>query len=52
MRFWEIMAAGAACFTQRFNIVMPNPFTDGVNMIDFKTVDEFKDKVKYYLSRL
>lgn len=49
MRFWEIMAAGAACFTQKFDIVMPHPYTDGWNMIEFSTVEEFKDKAKQFL---
>lgn len=49
MRFWEIMAAGAACFTQKFDIVMPHPYTDGWNMIEFSTVEEFKEKAKSFL---
>jgi hypothetical protein len=49
MRFWEIIAAGAACFTQKLNIIMPHPFTDGVNMVEFKDEAEFVEKTKFYL---
>jgi len=51
MRFWEILAAGAACFTQKLNIRIPHPFEDGVNIVEFMTHDEFVDKVKFYLDR-
>lgn len=49
MRFWEIMAGGAACFTQKFDIIMPNPYTDGWNMIEFTTAKEFKEKAEQFL---
>lgn len=50
MRFWEILASGSACFSQRFNIVMPNPFTDGKDVVFFDTVDEFRTKAYEYLA--
>ena len=49
MRFWEIVAAGAVCFTQKFNIIMPHPYTDGWNMIEFESADEFIDKSQQFL---
>lgn len=49
-RFWEILAAGALLMTQELDIVIPHPFTDGVNYVVFKSLDEFNVKLDSLLS--
>ncbi|MBF0159879.1 MAG: glycosyltransferase family 1 protein [Magnetococcales bacterium] len=50
-RFWEILAAKAMLLTQKLDIVIPDDFTDGVNCVTFASLDEFDDKLKFYLDR-
>jgi hypothetical protein len=49
-RFWEILAAGALLMTQELDIAIPHPFTDGVNCVIFKSLDEFDAKLDMLLS--
>jgi SAM-dependent methyltransferase len=48
-RHWEILAAGALLFTQELDIVIPNGFTDGVDCVVFRSLDEFEERLNYYL---
>lgn len=50
-RYWEILAAGAMLFTQALDIVIPNPFTDGVNCVTFSNFAEFEERLAHYMSR-
>ncbi len=49
-RYWEVPASGALLFTQELDIIIPHPFTDGVNCVVFKTADEFNEKLDSLLS--
>jgi SAM-dependent methyltransferase len=49
-RYWEILAAGAMLFTQELDIVIPNGFTDGVDCVLFRSLDDFDEKIIYYLN--
>ncbi|MDR1997306.1 MAG: glycosyltransferase [Candidatus Margulisbacteria bacterium] len=51
-RFWEILAARAMLFTQKLDIEIPYPFTDGVSYVTFASLEEFEDKLAYYLEHL
>ena len=51
-RFWEILAAKAMLFTQELDIVIPQGFTDGVDYVVFRSLDEFDEKLAYYLDHL
>ncbi len=44
-RFWDIVGAGACCLYQRYNIVMPNPFTDWENAVSFSTLSEMSNSL-------
>lgn len=50
-RFWEILAAAAMLFTQEPDIVIPYGFTDGIDYVSFRSLDEFEDKLFFYLNR-
>ncbi|MBF0124610.1 MAG: glycosyltransferase family 1 protein [Magnetococcales bacterium] len=50
-RHWEILAARAMLFTQKPDIIIPDDFTDGINCVTFASLDEFDDKLKFYLDR-
>lgn len=50
-RFWEILAAGAMLFTQDLDLVIPHGFTDGVDCVTFRSLDEFDEKLMFYLNR-
>ncbi len=50
-RYWEILASGALLMTQEIDITIPNPFTDGINCVTFKSLDEFDEKLGHLLSR-
>jgi len=49
-RYWEIPAAKAMLFTYTPDIVIPNPFTDGINCVTFSSMSEFEEKLDHYLS--
>lgn len=48
-RYWEIPAAGAMLFTYAPDIIIPDGFTDGVNCATFSSLDEFEEKLDFYL---
>lgn len=50
-RFWEILAARAGLFTFEPDIVIPDGFSDGVDCVSFRSLDEFEDKLQHYLPR-
>lgn len=50
-RFWEILAARAMLFTQALDIVIPHGFTDGVDCVTFGSLDEFDEKLIFYMNR-
>jgi hypothetical protein len=49
-RFWEILAAGAMLMTQELDITIPHSFTDGLNCVVFRSLDEFDAKLEGLLS--
>lgn len=50
LRFWEIPAVGSFMLSQKLNIIIPNDFKDGVNIVTFKNdFTDFFDKIDYYL---
>jgi SAM-dependent methyltransferase len=50
-RFWEILAARAMLMTQDLDIVIPHGFTDGLDCVTFRSLDEFEEKLMYYMNR-
>lgn len=48
-RIWEIFANKSCCFSQKYNILFPNSFTDGINYVEYSTIKEFEEKLRYYL---
>jgi SAM-dependent methyltransferase len=49
-RYWEILAVGAMLFTQELDIVIPNGFTDGVDCVVFRSLEDFDEKLIYYVN--
>ncbi len=47
-RFYEAAANGAVLFYQKYQILTPYPYFDGLTAITYATPDEFREKVKYY----
>ncbi|MBL8690657.1 MAG: glycosyltransferase family 1 protein [Rhodospirillaceae bacterium] len=47
-RYWEILAARAMLLTFEPDIVIPESFSDGVDCVSFRTLEEFEEKVVYY----
>lgn len=50
VRYWEIPAFETLFLVNDPGIIIPNPFTDGINCVQFNTLDDLADKIKYYLS--
>jgi len=50
-RYWEILAAGALLMTQELDITIPHPFTDELNCIIFKSLDDFDMKLEQLLEK-
>jgi hypothetical protein len=48
-RYWEILASGAMLMTWEPDIVIPEPFSDGIDCVTFCSLAEFDGKVRYYL---
>lgn len=48
-RFWEILAAGAMLMTQELDIAIPHSFTEGLNCVVFRSLDEFDAKFEWLL---
>lgn len=44
-RYWEILAAGAALLTQEIDIVIPHPFSDGLNCFVFDSLRAFETRL-------
>ena len=51
-RFYEAVANGACVMHQKPNILIPEPFEDGVHCIEFSNEKEFWQKLQYYLDHL
>jgi hypothetical protein len=49
-RMWEILSKGTCCFAQKMEILLPNKYTDGFNIVEYSTMDEFNDKIRYYIN--
>jgi len=49
-RLWEILANNTMVMTQQYNIKFPNDFTDGENIVKYKTIEEFESKIRRYLN--
>lgn len=49
-RMWEIMSKGTCCFAQKNEILIPNNFTDGENIVFYSSIKEFNEKIQYYLN--
>lgn len=50
VRYWEIPAFETLFLVNDPGIIIPDPFTDGVNCVQFNSLDDLADKIKYYLS--
>jgi hypothetical protein len=50
LRYWEILSSGAMLFSQRLDIHIEHPFEDGKNAVFFSGLQEFEDKLGYYLA--
>lgn len=49
-RFWEIAINNTCLAYQKYNIVIPHPYTDLENCIMYSTVDELRDKLSMILN--
>lgn len=50
-RYWEILAAGALLFTQKLEIVIPNPLIHGQHCLEFNSLDEFDSRLDELLTK-
>ncbi len=48
-RMWEILSNKTCCFIQKPFIIYPDKFVDGESCVYYETIDEFKEKLNYYL---
>tara|TARA_R100001443_G_scaffold100541_1_gene107977 strand:+ start:4207 stop:5178 length:972 start_codon:yes stop_codon:yes gene_type:complete len=48
-RFWLNTANKTCCFSQKYTIDFPNKFTDGENFVEYENIEEFKEKIIFYL---
>jgi len=48
-RLWENLASKTCCITQRYNILFPNDFTDGENILKYSSLEELEKKIRYVL---
>jgi hypothetical protein len=48
-RRWEILASKSCLFSEQYNIIIPHDFTENVNIVNYKTVAEFKQKARHYI---
>tara|TARA_R110001583_G_scaffold42271_5_gene134440 strand:+ start:31 stop:984 length:954 start_codon:yes stop_codon:yes gene_type:complete len=51
-RDFEITSNGTCCFIEKPTIVYPNAFVDGESCVYYSTIEEFKDKLEYYLNNI
>jgi hypothetical protein len=49
-RMWEILSNKTCCFIQKPLIVYPHQLVDGESCVYYETMEEFKEKLDYYLS--
>lgn len=49
-RFYEIVGNKTLIAYQKYNIVVPNPYTDGKNCIEYSSIDELRSKLEDVLS--
>ena len=50
MRMWEISANKTCCFIQKPSLIIyPNKFVDGESCVYYTNMQEFKEKMDYYL---
>ena len=50
-RFFEGLANRACMIYQKWNIIMPYPFIDGKNIIEYSTKNELEEKIDYYFPK-
>lgn len=48
-RMFQILANQSCLFTEKPNILYPNPYVDGNTVIHYKDIHEFRHKLTYYL---
>jgi hypothetical protein len=48
-RMWEILSNKTCCFIQKPFIIYPHKFVDGVSCVYYSNMDEFKEKLDYYI---
>ena len=48
-RMWEILSNKTCCFVQKPFIIYPHKFVDGESCVYYETIDEFREKLDYYL---
>jgi len=48
-RMWEILSNKTCCFIQKPVIIYPDKFVDGESCVYYESIDEFKEKLDYYL---
>jgi spore maturation protein CgeB len=46
---WEILSNKTCCFVQKPFIIYPHKFVDGESCVYYETIDEFREKLDYYL---
>lgn len=44
----EVVMNSTAVIGQQWEIIVPDDYTDGVNIINYKDINEFEEKVNYY----
>ncbi len=49
-RYWEILASGAMLLTQKPDIVVPHPLQDGRHSIEYRSLEEFEEKLDFVLA--
>jgi len=49
-RRWEILASKSCLFSEEYNIIIPYDFREGTNIVNFRTIEQFKAKARFYIS--
>ena len=44
------MGAFSCVFTYKLDIIVPHPFTDGANILEFSNLQEFDEKIEFILN--
>lgn len=50
VRYWEIPSFETLFLINDPGIIIPHPFTDGINCVQFHILDDLEEKIRYYLS--